>query len=1050
MFLSIKHRKSISYTLVGSLVVAGLIQSVTRHGDASDDATPTQFTSTIKESNGMAAPDAGAVDETTKARVSEAFNKLPMRFEENRGQVNEQVKFVARNSSQTLFLTPTEAVLVLFRDERKKKAIKQESISHLRSALRARPQPSSMSVVRMKLHGANPSPRMSGEKEFSAQTNYFIGNDPQQWQTNVVQYERVRYEQAYPGIDLIYYGQEQSFEYDFEVAPGADPERIRLGFTGVRKLKIEAATGDLLLQTAGGEIRQKKPVTYQEINGERQEVESRYVIKGKKKVGFKLGDYDHTKPLVIDPTVLSYSTYLGGMGSETSNGIAVDASGNIYVVGSTNSTDFPLKHQLLITPFNYDVFVTKLNPKLVGNAQLIYSTYLGGGGDDEGYDIAVDSSGHAYVTGSTRSGNFPLMNQFQTTQSEIDAFVTRLNTNLIGAASLIYSTHLGGMAGGNIGRGIAINSAGHAYVTGITNAPDFPTKNPFQATVGDTFFGDGFVTRLTTNAGSPSVLIYSTFLGGTTVDESNDIAVDSAGHAYVTGNTASSGFPIKNQFQTNQPNTDAFVTRLNTNLAGAASLIYSTYLGGNAYDFGKGISVDQPGDVFVTGTMTSTNFPVKNQYQTDQPHYDGFVTRLNINLTGNAQLIYSTYLGGNNQDVCLNIKGKSTSGIAYVTGYTDSTNFPTKKQYQAGQGASDSFVTILNTKPGLSPTLIFSTYLGGNDQDEGHGIAHSASQFLNCVYVTGYTNSNSYPTKNPFQTNLFDRDASVSKFCFYLLVLPGGQLGNYVIFHPTTGISPASGMWLINDTDAGTITSVQWGTSGDKIAPADYDGDAVTDFAVFRPSNGTWYIKQSSDDGVRAQQWGLATDVHVPADYDGDGKADIAVFRPSDGAWYVFNSSDGGVTVVLWGANGDKPAPADYDGDGEADIAVFRPSDGTWYIRNSYDESLRVEQWGTSEDRPLPMDYDGDGLTDIAVFRPSNGSWYILNSYDGSLYAAQWGTSSDVPVPGDYDGDLMADVAIWRPATGTWYVLQSSDGSLVQQQFGSSGDVPVTSAYLPE
>jgi hypothetical protein len=681
MFLSIKHRKFISYTLVGSLFVAGLIQSVTRHGNASDAAPPTQLTSTVKESNESAAPEAGAVDETTKARLNEAYNHLPMRFEENRGQVDEQVKFVSRGSDHTLFLTPTEVVLTLQRGERKKHTLKPEAAFGLRSALRARPKASSASVVRMELQGANPSPRMSGESEFSARTNYFIGNDPQKWNMDVRQYERVRYEQAYPGIDVIYYGQEQSFEYDFEVAPGADPELIGLSFTGVRKLKIEAATGDLLLQTAGGEIRQKKPATYQEINGERQEVESRYVMKGKRKAGFKLGDYDRTKPLVIDPTVLSYSTYLGGMGVDSAKGIAVDASGIIYVVGMTHSTDFPLNHQLnqMITPSDDDVFVTKLNPKLFGNAQLLYSTYLGGTLGDIGYDIAVDSASNAYVTGSTKSGDFPLMNQIPTGQSSRYAFVTRLNTNLTGAASLIYSTYLGGSGGDTIGYGIAINSAGEAFVAGFTNSPDFRTNNPYQLTLGDSL-GDGFVTRI------------------------------------------------------------------NTNLIGIPSLIYSTYLGGNSYDVGKGISVGQPGDVFVTGAMSSTNFPVQNQYQSNQPYLDGFVTRLNLNLASNAQLIYSTYLGGDDEDVCQNIKGDSLSGIAYVTGYTVSTDFPTRNQFQTNQGDVDIFVTALNTRPGLlSPTLLFSTYLGGNFSDGGFGIAVGGGVPATLCLCDGIHQFNQFP-----------------------------------------------------------------------------------------------------------------------------------------------------------------------------------------------------------------------------------------------------------------------------------------------------------------
>jgi hypothetical protein len=1027
MFSSIKHRKSTFYFLAWLLVVAGVLQSATRPSDASHGNASSRLTPVVKESNKSAAPEAGAVDEATKARVSAAYNQLPLSFEENRGQVDKQVTYLSRGSTSTLFLTPTEAVLTLHRGESKEK------------------QASTMSVVRMMLHGANRSPHITGEHEMSARTNYFIGNDLQQWHTDVPQYERVRYEQVYPGIDVIYYGQQQSLEYDFEVAPGADPRRIVRGFKGVRHLKIESGSGDLLLMTGSGEVRQHKPVVYQVIDGERREIESRYVMKGKRRVGFKLGAYDRTKQLVIDP-VLTYSTYLGGSsGSDYGYGIAVDVVGNAYVTGYTYSISFPILNQYQTYQGDGagNAFVTKLNTNLSGTASLLYSTYLGGNMGDFGRGIAVDSSGNVYVTGSTTSTNFPLLHQYQTYQGGLfgDAFVTKLNTNLSGTASLVYSTYLGS-SGDDEGRGIAVDSSGNAYVTGNARANNFPLLNQYQTYQGG-LFGDAFVTKLNTNLSGAASLVYSTFLGGNGDDEGDGIAIDSSGNVYVTGTTTSTSFPLLNQYQTYQGGRDVFVTRLNTNPSGTVSLLYSTYLGSDSDEYGYGIAVDGAGNAYVTGLTYSSNFPTLNQYQTYQGVVDAFVTKLNTNLSGAASLIYSTYLGGNSYDYGYAIAVDS-SGNAYVTGSTDSNNFPIFNQNQTFQGAiTDAFVTRLNTNLSGPASLVYSTYLGGHIDDIGHGIALDSS---GNIYVAGFTNSSNFPIINQYQTI---GTAFVTK-----LTVPGvthvpGDFDldgktDLALWHPT------SGDWeYIRSLDRALITQ-HWGASGDRPVPGHYDGDGRTDLAIYRPTEGNWYIFQSFNSSFKIVHWGASTDIPVAADYDGDGKADVAVYRPSEGVWYVIQSSDNNVVAIRWGISEDKPVPANYDRDGKADLAVYRPSESVWYILQSSNNSSRALQWGVSGDQPVVGDFDGDKRADVAVWRPSTGTWYAFRSSDGSLFAAQWGAQGDVPVPGDYDGDRRTDVAVWRPTTGYWYVLRSSDGMLIQQQFGSSGDVPVPAAYLSE
>ena len=1049
MFPSIKHRKSLSRLLACSLVIAGLAQNAIRPSAAAHQTTPTQPTLNAKESNESAVLEVGAVDETTKARINAAYNKLPLRFEENRGQVDTQVKFISRGSGSTLFLMPTEAVLTLHRGEKKEKASAEKASSSRRPALPSQPQASSLSVVRMKLHGANRSPHMSGESVMSARTNYFIGNDPQQWHGDVAQYERVRYAEVYPGIDMLYYGQQQSLEYDFEVAPGADPRRIVLGFKGVRRLKIEAASGDLLLETAGGEIRQSKPVVYQEVDGERREVEGRYVMKGKRKVGFKVGAYDTTKALVIDP-VLKYSTYLGGNNFETGIGIAVDSAGNAYVTGYTVSTNFPTLNQYQGYPtgqsFN-NVFVTKLNTNLSGTASLLYSTYLGGSDSDTGISVAVDASGNAYVAGYTLSTDFPVLNQYQSNQgsfSDYDAFLTRLNTNLSGTASLIYSTYLGGNDW-DFGYDIAVDSAGNAYVTGQTDSTDFPTLNQYQSDQGQQ---DAFVTKLNTNLSGTASLLYSTYLGGNGFFEpSLGIAIDAAGNAYVTGYTASTDFPILNQYQSDQggpSDYDAFVTRLNTNLSGTASLIYSTYLGGNDFESGNSIAVDSAGNAYVTGGTSSSNFPVLNQYQTDQSGGDAFVTRLNTNLSGTASLIYSTYLGGNDYESGSSI-AVDASGNAYVTGGTISTDFPVINEYQTDQGLDDAFVTKLNTNLSGTGSLIYSTYLGGNFEDSGISVAVDSS---GNAYVVGKTSSSNFPIFNQYQANQLNDDVFVTKLGVASTRgdFDADRKTDLALWHPT------SGNWEIIRSSNNSTLIQQWGMGsfGDKPVPGDFDGDGKTDIAVWRPSNGTWYILQSSNNVFRGSQWGASVDKPVLADFDGDSKTDLAVYRPSTGTWYILQSSNNSFRAIQWGNSEDKPVPADYDGDQKADVAVWRPSTGTWYILQSSNDGVRIQQWGANGDKPVAGDYDGDGKTDIAIWRPTDGNWYALRSSNGGLYFSHWGESGDTPVPGDYDADGKTDTAVWRPTTGSWYILKSLDGMLIQQQFGSSGDIPVPSAYLPE
>ena len=562
-------------------------------------------------------------------------------------------------------------------------------------------------MLRATLLGGNATANLTGLERLLTKTNYFIGSDPRQWKTNVPNYAKVKYSGVYPGIDLVFYGKQDLLEYDFIVSPGANPGVIALGFEGITGMRVDEK-GDLILRTDAGEIRQSRPVVYQQIDGARRIIPASYLIKGKNQIAFQIANYDRSKPLVIDPT-LAFSTYIGGSGTEQADGIAVDSAGNAYITGNTVSLNFPTTPGAFDTtktnPDN-DVFVTKLNS--TGTA-IIYSTYFGGSNREAGNDIAVDGAGNAYVTGLTESSDIPITpGAFRSTpvgSDEFDVFAFKLNAT---GTALVYSTYLGPV----VGVGIAVDSAGNAYITGSANA-DYPTTpGAFQTVHGGV--SDAFVTKLNSTG---TALVYSTFLGGSGFDTATEIALDAAGNAYVTGQ-ADAGFPVTpGAFQTsfNGVN-DAFVTKLNST---GTALVYSTFLGGSATEFGAGIAVNEAGNAYVTGVSNSSNFPTTpGAFQTVKAAaQDAFVTELSA---AGAALVYSTFLGGDGIDFGNGI-ALDAAGNASVVGLTDSTDFPTTADaiQSASGGNNDAFITRLNA---TGTGLVFSSYLGGVNADNARAI----------------------------------------------------------------------------------------------------------------------------------------------------------------------------------------------------------------------------------------------------------------------------------------------------------------------------------------
>lgn len=709
-----------------------------------------------------------------------AYGNLPLNFEANQGQTDPSVQFLSHGQGYTLFLRSGEAVLALHGPDGPGGA----SNSH--GAARDKAD----SLVRMQLLGSDPAAAILREEPAITRSNYFLGSNPALWHTDIPNYGRIRYRSIYPGVDLVYYGNQRRLEHDFIVAPNADPGAIKLAMKGARKARIDDATGDLILKTDKGnsQLRLLKPVTYQQSNGRRTEIASSYKLLAGNRIGFSVGQYNHAEPLVIDP-ILVYSTFLGGSGAlsasqffdlagtgngDQGNGIAVDASGSAYIVGSTYSTDFPLtsgafQSQNNAPTYSSTAFVSKLNP--AGTA-LVYSTYLGGSGGDMGYGIALDGAGNAYVTGATYSTDFPvtcgalLTTNPSKTSGASTGFVTKLNAT---GTALDYSTYLGGSgnqttpAQGDVTQAIAVDGAGSAYITGYTWSSDFPTtaKAFQQDFAGSSTVSNAFATKLNSTG---TALAYSTYLGGSgssgSGDVGNAIAVDSFGDAYIAGNTASVNFPVTpTAYQTVNHFVSvefgfytgtAFVTKLNP--AGSAET-YSTYLGGSGGDLATAIAIDNSGYAYVAGNTGSADFPVTagviegSSYGANAAYLNGFAAKINPDGAG---LAYSTHIEG--RAITLSGLAIDSSGAAYLAGSAPATydgNFagfqPTPDALPAVGSATGNSAFVVKLSPDAS-VMNYATLLGGSMNDAALAIAIDPGKN---VYLTGYAYSSDFPTTQP-------------------------------------------------------------------------------------------------------------------------------------------------------------------------------------------------------------------------------------------------------------------------------------------------------------
>jgi len=703
------------------------------------------------------------------------YGNLPLTFEPNQGQADASVQFLSHGDSYALALRSGEITLAL---PSGKQATKKSS-------------PHSASQIQIELFGADPHAASVPEDLQITRTNYFLGNDPSKWRTDIPNYARIHYRSVYPGIDLVYYGNQRHLEHDFVVAPGASPSRISLQLHGVKPPRIDPSTGDLLLDTDANQFRLHKPVTYQQDGDRRIAVDSSYHLLANNRVSFRIGAYNHQRPLVIDP-VLTYSTYLTGSGSasggDQGNAIAVDSAGSAYIAGITYSANFPVtssafsQQNYLVTSFG-TAFVSKLSPD---GSSLIYSTYLGGTSGDQAYGIALDAGGNAYITGATSSSDFPVTcGAFQTVfpsqATATAAFVTRLNAT---GSALVYSTYLGGSGNqtnpyqGDVAQSIAVDNIGNAYIAGYTWSPDFPTTaKAFQPTFsGSATLSNGFVTKLNPTG---TAQLYSTYLGGSGSaaggDYANSIAIDSTGNAYIAGTTGSTNFPVTDgAFQSSNhgapSTTNGFVTELNS---AGSSEVFSTYLGGSGGNYpGYGgyigdsavaIAVDGTGYIFVGGNTGSSDFPVTSDilegssYGASAAYLSTFVTRI---APGGASLAYSTHVEG--RMTTLSGLAIDTAGNAYLVGHASNIVFP--NAFSGFVTTPDALPTLASASQTNSAFLVklnstatamnYATLLGGSGTDEAIAVAVDSQ---GNAYLTGNTTSSDFtttagsfePTPNP-------------------------------------------------------------------------------------------------------------------------------------------------------------------------------------------------------------------------------------------------------------------------------------------------------------
>lgn len=970
-----------------------------------------------------------------------SYGKLPLSFEANVGQTNPDVKFLSRGRGYTLFLTDSQATLKL--------TSQQTADGKAQTA-----------ILRLKLLKARP--RLEGQELLEGKVNYLIGKDQKKWHSNISTYRKIVYRNAWSGIDMIWHGTQNELEYDFVVKPGADPSKIRFALKGAQNLHIDEG-GRLVAKTSAGEVIQKAPTIYQETAEGRRMIAGNFVLKGADEIGFEISEYDRAKPLVIDP-ILVYSTYFGGAASDEALGVAVDNSGQAYVVGRTFADlTFPIGNAVQATAKDTVAFVAKLNAT---GSNFLYSTFLGNDSEfntpdtgnchiganvlicgTEAHAVAVGTGGEAIVTGAvineSNDSTFPVTeNAFQNKgigcigecEHEvrvIDAFVTMLKPD---GSGLIYSTFFGGSAimldpgsirGADIGKSVAVDSANRIYVAGFTASNDLPTKNAFQLLNHSSGDGtDAFVAVFDPRqTRGNNTLLYSSYLGGGRDDQGLGIAVDNARNAYVVGSSASDDLktkspsslaPLQQSFQGG--GFDGFVAKVGTTSSGNSSLTYLTYFGGDINDRVESVAVDSAQRVYITGASNSSpdRFPLKNAFDSTQTNGEAFVAKLNADGTA---LFYCSFLGGANGNTSedgeegLGI-AIDTGGNAYVTGRTTAnTSFPVGPVAPvfAGANAGTAFIakigaTVSSTTPAK---LLYSTTFGGRTA-RAEAIA---LDLKGNAYIAGTSAGDLPTTPGAFQPK------------------PPGQLDGFVAklsttFNDTVGVfRPSSNAFLLrNSNTAGPADlNVPFGIAGELPVTGDWDGNGIDDVGIFRPSTKQWLLRLQNGTTITLNAFGQNGDLPVAGDWNGDGIDTIGIFRPTTNEWILSNGPNTNNTSppenlhIPFGDNGDIPITGDWTGAGFDSVGTFRPSNSLFILSNGFSSTVDITAFfGVPGVRPFVGDWDGDGVTTIGVFNPATGTMSLNNTNTSGNGVGDivfsFGLNGDSPLAGDWDGKAEVPV----------------------------------------
>jgi hypothetical protein len=943
-------------------------------------------------------------------RANTDFGKMPLYFIPNDGQTDKQVIYYVQGKDKTLYFTP-------------------EGVTF---ALTAAAQPGSERwVVKLDFVDANENVKPVGKAETGATISYFRGR-PEDWRTGISTYSRIVYHTLWRGIDLVYYGTVNKLKYEFVVDPGADPSDIRLAYRGAESVEVDP-DGRLKVTTPSGDFSDDVPVAYQERDGKRMEVKLAYKMEGPGptsrheapgdsaagacEYGFQVGDYDPTLPLVLDPAILVYCGYIGGNSNDSGAGIAVDSGGNCYVTGTTGSSEanFPVTvgPDLTFNGFS-EIFVAKVNSSGTG---LVYCGYIGGVMSDRGNAIAVDSSGNAYVTGETFSGepSFPVLVGPDLTHNGgfSDAFVAKVNPT---GSSLLYCGFIGGSKD-DYGYGVAVDGSGNAYVTGKTSSTEatFPVAIGPDLTFNGTGTSDTFDAFVAKVSPSGSSLLYCGYIGGSANDYGHGIAVDSGENAYIAGMVWSSEatFPVTvGPDLTFNGSFDAFVAKVNS---AGTGLVYCGYVGGLYGDYvWRGIAVDKAGNAYIAGDTSSpeTSFPVRvgPDLTYNGGTEDAFIAKVNASGTG---LDYCGYLGGSQRDVPYGIAVDS-GGNAYVVGETESTEatFPVRvgPDLTYNGGTNDAFIAKVDAS---GSNLVYCGYIGGSAaNDIAMAIAVDGS---GNAYVTGTTSSTeaSFPvTVGPDLTHNLAIDAFVAKVYYFEQPESKHAVGDFYgdSWDEVAMDFGASGAWM---WDNSVWTQIATGNPENLVA-ANVDGNNDDEILLDLGAAGLWLW----DGGALSQISGVNVDCLAVGDTDADGSDEVAADFGASGLWY----RNGGSWTQLSGANLEYLAIANLDGTGGAEIIGDFGAIGLWVWSGGSWTQLS----GVNADAFTSGNTDGAGSEDlIGDFGPtglwlfSGGAWTQLSGVNAdNTITADIDHSGDKEIIGDFAG-----TGLWLWDSGTWTQL---------------------------